>query len=538
MSFSTGLFEITSPPGDTLLETLNVIGMSQAELALRTGRPLKTINEIIKGKAAITPATALQLERVLGIPAGFWNNRERQYRESQARVEERKALAKYQIWLREFPIQPMIERCWIQPFDDEIDQLAEVLKFFGIATPDQWQIAWEDALPDLPKHPAYQSAPGSVTAWLRQGEIAARELECEPFNARRLKDIVAGFREFTEQPAQSFLLELQERCRRAGVAVCVVPDLPDCALNLAARWLSPQKVLIQLSTRYQHDDAFWFAFYQAVGHILLQRKRHTLLEPNGAEVNKEQQVEQFIREQLFPAVAWTRELQATRTLGRDVIARIAKNTGVSVGLVVGRLQKDGIIRIDQFNDLKRQLVWLDVCDEGDEVQVDEDDLGVGAAQNTGLPDSSLSLDFWPGLSAAARHALSAVGLAEEAGSADERLFAGWMNMQLANIETAYTQGYLRDALLDLDQLIAVLQFGARRSPAFDAMRNALELLKRVIYVSEQAKPEQELLNLARQAILQVNEKTQDRLVSEARRMYSYVATQNESDIADQLFRNR
>ena len=69
-----------SPPGDTLLETIETLGISQSELAERMGRPKKTINEIIKGKTAVTPDTALQLERVLGVPASFWNNRVRQYR--------------------------------------------------------------------------------------------------------------------------------------------------------------------------------------------------------------------------------------------------------------------------------------------------------------------------------------------------------------------------------------------------------------------------------------------------------------------------
>jgi len=74
------------PPGETLLDTIEALGMSQAELAERTGRPKKTINEIIKGKAPITPETALQLERVLGVPARFWNNLENNYRETVARI--------------------------------------------------------------------------------------------------------------------------------------------------------------------------------------------------------------------------------------------------------------------------------------------------------------------------------------------------------------------------------------------------------------------------------------------------------------------
>jgi addiction module HigA family antidote len=76
--------EEVSPPGETLVETLDAIGMRQSELARRAGRPLKTINEIVQGKAAITAETALHLECVLGVPASFWNNREAQYREALA----------------------------------------------------------------------------------------------------------------------------------------------------------------------------------------------------------------------------------------------------------------------------------------------------------------------------------------------------------------------------------------------------------------------------------------------------------------------
>jgi len=80
------------PPGQTLLEHLETLGLSQAELAERTGRPKKTANEIIHGKVAITPETALQFERVLGSPASFWNALEQNYRASLARLDERRRL--------------------------------------------------------------------------------------------------------------------------------------------------------------------------------------------------------------------------------------------------------------------------------------------------------------------------------------------------------------------------------------------------------------------------------------------------------------
>ncbi len=74
-------------PGETLRETLDSLGMSGAELAFLTGSPEKTINEIIAGKMAITAETASQFERLMGIPASFWNNLERNYQESRTRLK-------------------------------------------------------------------------------------------------------------------------------------------------------------------------------------------------------------------------------------------------------------------------------------------------------------------------------------------------------------------------------------------------------------------------------------------------------------------
>ena len=79
--------------------------MTQAELATRTGRPLKTINEIAKGKTAITPETALQFEKVLGVPASFWNSLETKYQQSLAKKRDKQTLNRFITWLDELPIK-------------------------------------------------------------------------------------------------------------------------------------------------------------------------------------------------------------------------------------------------------------------------------------------------------------------------------------------------------------------------------------------------------------------------------------------------
>jgi HTH-type transcriptional regulator / antitoxin HigA len=75
-------------PGEVLEEYLEDRGMTQAELADRTGLAKKTIDEIIKAKSPITHEAALKLERALGRPAHFWSNLEQQYQDDRVRLAE------------------------------------------------------------------------------------------------------------------------------------------------------------------------------------------------------------------------------------------------------------------------------------------------------------------------------------------------------------------------------------------------------------------------------------------------------------------
>ncbi len=60
-------------PGEMLLEEfLKPLGVSQSSFAVRLGVSFPRLNEIIRGKRAVTPDTALRLARVTGMSADFW----------------------------------------------------------------------------------------------------------------------------------------------------------------------------------------------------------------------------------------------------------------------------------------------------------------------------------------------------------------------------------------------------------------------------------------------------------------------------------
>lgn len=59
-------------PSELLARWLHEHNLSQAWLCRVMGRPEKTISEIMSGIASVTAKTAVELEKVTGIKAGYW----------------------------------------------------------------------------------------------------------------------------------------------------------------------------------------------------------------------------------------------------------------------------------------------------------------------------------------------------------------------------------------------------------------------------------------------------------------------------------
>ena len=73
------LLPLTSPGEILNEEFLLPLEISQYRLARNIGISSRRINEIVHGKRAITPDTALRLGRYFGVSAQFWINLQSRY---------------------------------------------------------------------------------------------------------------------------------------------------------------------------------------------------------------------------------------------------------------------------------------------------------------------------------------------------------------------------------------------------------------------------------------------------------------------------
>ncbi len=340
-------------PGTTLLETIQSLGLSQAQLAKRTGRPLKTINEIVKGKAAITAETALQLEHVLRVPASFWNKLERNYREALASLKQRKALESGRSWARKFPVKELVRRKAIPEFEDEIGLVLAMLQFFGVSSVSAWEELWIVPSAAYRRSSAFTHSPEATAAWLRLGEIEAKKLRLPAFDKVAFKQSLAQIRKLMNAAPKDMNVRLVEECKKVGAAVVFIKELPKTRVHGAVRWIGDNPI-IQLSCRYQIEDIFWFSFFHEAGHVLLHGKREVFLEDDKRQNEKEKQADAFARNHLIADMQW-RHFSAASDFSERSIKAFADAVKVPAGIVVGRLQHEKKIEFAHFNYLKRRF---------------------------------------------------------------------------------------------------------------------------------------------------------------------------------------
>ena len=353
--------ELLSKPGDTIIETLAELKMSQVELAERMGKTPSKVNDIITGKEPISVSTALQLEKVLEIDAQFWLNREMQYREKLSRLDQEEALEECKEWLSQQPIKELKKCGYIKSEKPGTAMVEEFLQFYGVATPIQWQSIYVDqfASVDYRKSEKYQSAMGSMAAWLRIGEIEMRKLKVKLYSKETMKENLAIIKKLVRTHPEDFAEQLQSICLDAGVALVYTACIAKAPISGAARWVGGNP-LIQLTDRYKSNDHFWFTFFHEIGHVFLHGKKDIFLEDYAGYTHnqvKEEEANDFAARWLL-AEEFLKDVPPVVT--EKDIRVIARKYETHPAIVLGRLQLKQMVPYSFGNSMKLKVVLDDV----------------------------------------------------------------------------------------------------------------------------------------------------------------------------------
>ena len=350
--------DLAIPPGEYLNEVLASKGMAQTELARRIGRPIQAINEIIKGEKAITPATAIQLERALDVPAHIWTGLEARYQLIRARQEERTHLKKELPHLKNIPYKQLADLGCVNRSRDKEFKVRELQSFYGVSS-----------LENLPEIRAYeasfrcgaagQASNYALAAWIRCAELRAVSVSAESFDKRKLRESLEPIRGLCTKDPSEFVTELKQILARCGVVLVLLPHFPKTYAHGATFWIKPDKAVLLMSLRGRWADIFWFSVFHELGHILLHKKRTFIdSERISPELrDQEREADAFAAQSLIPGASFN-EFVRKGEFDRAAIERFAREIGVTAGIVIGRLQHEGRVAPGSaLNRLRERYEW-------------------------------------------------------------------------------------------------------------------------------------------------------------------------------------
>lgn len=348
--------DYAAPPGKLIQEYLEALDISARELARRCGRSGKLVAEIVSGKAPVEPGTALQLERVLGLPATVWMNMEAAYQLNAARQAERRDLAVSYDWAKSFPLKELADRSLISREADRASQVQDLLSFFGVGSVKACEERIQDLLAvDYRTSPTYSNSIESLAAWLRIGEREALECDAADYNRDQFLVVLKEIRDLTSLTLDTTLPTIKQKCAEAGVVFVLEQPLSKVRVSGISRWLSPRKALIQQTFRYKSDDHFWFTFFHECAHLLLHSRKSIFIDmakgPGSADPKQEAEANVWASEFLIPHKAMKKFLSGF-TGDEDEVVRFAAECGVAPGIVIGQLQHRKAIGFNALNHLK------------------------------------------------------------------------------------------------------------------------------------------------------------------------------------------
>ncbi len=340
-----GKSKIQIHPGKSLLSEINRIGMSQKELAVRTGVSEKHISTVINGSKDISSAFARKLDIALGAESGTWVKKQAAYDNYIAELEElnnitddEMAIFKSMKDIVEFFLQKdiMHNHCGDT---EKILQLRQVLCLNSLSV-----------IPKITYNAAYRAQVKNSTnidvytlfAWQRMCEIMTENIPVSvPFDSQKLRSNIPEIKKVMfENDPNKMLSHLQQIFSECGVAFKVVHHFRGAPVQGFIKQTDQGKVILCLTIRGKKADKFWFSLFHEIGHLLNGDLNVRFVDFDSVKSEQENKADQFARDTLIDPALYKTFIASDKYHTLNDIMKFSDVAGVPHWITIGRLHKD------------------------------------------------------------------------------------------------------------------------------------------------------------------------------------------------------
>ena len=96
----------------------------------------------------------------------------------------------------------------------------------------------------------------------------------------------------------------------------------------------------------------WFTLFHEIAHLIKHSRKEVFIDLENDEKNDiENEADEFAKNILIPNDIYDNFISSNYVFNENTIKEFSKNNNISTGIIVGRLQKDGIVGWNEFNNL-------------------------------------------------------------------------------------------------------------------------------------------------------------------------------------------
>lgn len=348
---TSGLYrEFIIHPGETLKEVLEQWGMSQRELALRTGVTEPHISSVVNCQKAISVTFAKKLEYALGVGASFWINLQANYDKELADFEDINEISSEEL--------DIIER---------LNSIVKHLKQIGFLDPEVHgpmlviqlrkllNVSSLERIPEVSQAGAYRLAvatnvdPYVLFTWLRMCDLVTDNQQIEQeLDIDELKRKIPLMKDLMFEDVARVQLRLKTYLAECGIKFSIVKHFRGAPVQGVIKKNDDDTLSLLMTTRRKFADIFWFTLFHEIGHIINGDIEDKLVDYDFTESEAEDRADEFAANTLIDAEEYQNFVERA-DFSLLCIKRFCAEQNIPPYILIGRLQRDKHLKYHQYS---------------------------------------------------------------------------------------------------------------------------------------------------------------------------------------------
>lgn len=293
----------------------------------------------------------MKLSRLMGTSAAYWLNLQQAYDALIVEFKSDQELEQERVVFEKIDYKYFRNNYMLPDLPRKIDeQIERIRRFLDIAT--LTVLKRPDMAARFRSSSENLTEANTIKANIMM-QIATNEAlhsNAPKFNKKEFEKAVDYALTLTESHTD-FYEKIKEAFFNAGVIFVILPNISGSRINGATKKVG-DNIVLMVNDRRLYADSFWFTLFHEIGHILSGDYGVSFDMEMG---ENEKLADEYARNRLIPSEKYD-EFISHQIFSPQSIKDFSKSIQRDPGIVLGRLQKDGIVGYNdaKMNALKKQ----------------------------------------------------------------------------------------------------------------------------------------------------------------------------------------